>query len=277
MRQQQRKLITAKAADSIFSAHTALNAAGHLLQHLVANHMAIVIVDLLKQIQINKNHRDADFITCRVGEGLRHSIGKQKAVRQARQLIVISLKTDLFFLALTCGDVPHAAQGTDKFPLCQLVLGVNPHGIKFNQNFVFQIRLHTVRFGPQTHLNAATCPLTGALLTEKTLNGISIFRMNQKREMPPENFVAMVTQQAFGHIIDKSKYPAGIEHVDEIGRIIDNKTVHPLRFGQRLFSPPQLLAIVLPLDPAPDGYQQILWLIRLADKIVSTQPQGFFN
>ncbi|HYD79948.1 MAG TPA: hypothetical protein VEC06_09065 [Paucimonas sp.] len=99
------EFVAAEPSDHVFIAHAALEAVGHLDQHLVADLVPIGIVDRLEPIQIEEQHGQAAPVALGGGDELRPEFIDQRPVRQAGQAVVLRHVAHLVFGFLALGDV----------------------------------------------------------------------------------------------------------------------------------------------------------------------------
>ena len=103
--QQQDEFVAALPAHGVGRAHAAGEPSGHLLQELVAHLVTERIVDDLEAVEVEEQHRDPRCRPLGERQRLAHAVFQERAVRQARQEVVLREMVDAGFLRLALRDV----------------------------------------------------------------------------------------------------------------------------------------------------------------------------
>ena len=101
------ELVAAEARHGVGRANGRRQAARHLDQQLVADHMAEAVVDELEAVEVEEEHRDAALRALGVCERVREAVDEQQAVGEAREVVVDGLVRERLLGALAVRDVAH--------------------------------------------------------------------------------------------------------------------------------------------------------------------------
>ena len=88
--QDHHELIAAHAHDDVLCSHRRLNALRNFLQKLVADFMAVRIVDVFEAIEIEEQHRQWRSRLARLLHGHWKVRGEKESIGQTRELVVMS-------------------------------------------------------------------------------------------------------------------------------------------------------------------------------------------
>ncbi len=131
-RQQHGELVAADAGHGVGgAAQLARQAAGHLVEQLVADRMAQHVVDFLETIQVDQQHRHRVAGARRGAHGLVQAVVEQRAIGQARQRIAerevddarLSLRQAVAHLAERDDQPPHFVAACRGHRAVQLAVG----------------------------------------------------------------------------------------------------------------------------------------------------------
>jgi hypothetical protein len=92
------ELVTAHADDDVFRAHGGPDALCNGLQQLVARLVAPRVVDVLEAVEVEEQHRQHRARPPRVVDRAGQMCGEEQAVRQARELVVVSEMIEMLLL-----------------------------------------------------------------------------------------------------------------------------------------------------------------------------------
>ena len=103
--EHDREFVATDAGHGIAIADVVAQAAAGRLEHAVAGGMAHRIVDVLEAIEIEEQHGDLASAAARADHGMAEPLGKQGAVGQAGQGVVVGQVAQLLLGALALGDI----------------------------------------------------------------------------------------------------------------------------------------------------------------------------
>jgi hypothetical protein len=110
------ELVPALAADRVRRAHALDQPLRDRLQELVAGGMAEGVVDVLEPVQVEEEHRDLLLVARGEGDGLRHAVVQEHAVRQAGQEVVLGRMRHLYRDGAGEPHVPEDDHGPGALP-----------------------------------------------------------------------------------------------------------------------------------------------------------------
>jgi hypothetical protein len=104
---QDRELVPTQSRDHVSLAQYGNQPLGDLLEHQVALIVVERVIDLLEPIQIHHHDRPRLVVPFARRERLQPALAEQRAIRQARQIVVQRVALKALGVRLTLGDVAH--------------------------------------------------------------------------------------------------------------------------------------------------------------------------
>ena len=95
LREQDQELVAAVPAHRVRIADRGLQSAGHELQDLVADRMAMGVVDLLETIEVHEQNADPARTALGQRDGALETIQHERPIRGAGQLVVLAVSGQL--------------------------------------------------------------------------------------------------------------------------------------------------------------------------------------
>ncbi len=121
-RQHHHELVAAEAGDRILGAHAGADAAGHMLQQLVAGGVSPRVVDWLEAVEIDEQHGRGQVEPLAARQRLSQTVVEQGAVGQAGEGVEVGPPPHLVLPALALGHVGNQRHRADK-PAVAVVQG----------------------------------------------------------------------------------------------------------------------------------------------------------
>ena len=276
-RQHDGEFIAALARQGIAAAQTILQAQRHLLQQLIALHVAQGIVDQFKTVQVDEHHGQLRQLAPRLDHGQAQAVLEQHAIRQVRQDVVIGLVGDDFLGPFAVGDVARHAIRAEIFLLFRVVIeAVHADRIERNrhQRVVEGTVAATAAMALQAQFHIARGALVEAALIEGIARPLLVFVVHEDGIMAADQLFAAKAQQLVHPIIDEGDAAFVVQGIDDIGRAVDQVAVHLFRVFQLQRDALVFQRQLALLQRVLHRLEQLLAAVRLAQIIVGAALQG---
>jgi len=274
--QHDGEFVAALARQRVALAQTLLQAAGGLLQQLVALDVAERVVDELEAVQVDEHDGEFRLLALGLDDGQAQAVLEQDAVRQVGQDVVVRLVRDDFLGALAVRDVARHAVGAVELELAHFLVGhVHADRVQRDRHEGVVERAFLVGAGVafQAQLDVARGALVDAALVEHVARAFLVLVVHEDRVMLADQLFALVAEQLVGAVVDEREAAFVVQRVDDVGRAVHQVAVHLFRVFQLAGDAPVRLFQAALLEGVRDRLEQFLAAVRLAQVIVGAAFQ----